>query len=226
MIRKGTPLMTSSLCKLVTTFCIDDVFICIWLHILSLKKGWYIKMMGFSDKNEYWTPVGGRTSTLPDPYFYFAILFTLIPQTHTHTHIHRVPPLHLYMQLRWKQGWEMSIRHKKRRRAKGKRRDLNKVRYLCYSFKVYHGCYQALLLSQQTSHTYCMAGFFLKCRKFCTQVTQILHITWLGKQPWPFTPQISKIDGGLLHWGAAWMVWHSHIQTPTRNPELPASWLC
>ena len=34
------------------------------------------------------------------------------------------------------------------------------MRYLCYSFKVYHGCYQALLLSQQTSHTSCMAGFF------------------------------------------------------------------
>ena len=108
--------------------------------------------------NEYWTPVGGRTSTLLDPYFYSAILFTLIPQTHTH--IHRMPPVHLYMQLRWEQGWGTSIRQKKRRRAKGKRRDLNKVRYLCYSFKVYHGCYQALLLSQQTSHTYCMAVFF------------------------------------------------------------------
>ena len=39
-------------------------------------------------KNGYFmsdTPVGGWTSTLLDPYFYFAFLF-LIPQTHTYTH--------------------------------------------------------------------------------------------------------------------------------------------
>ena len=44
------------------------------------------------------TPVRGRKSTLPNPYFYFLFCFLFFPPKHTHTHTHTASPLSLTTQ--------------------------------------------------------------------------------------------------------------------------------
>ena len=59
---------------------------CIWISLLYInahvENGSCANVRGEYFRSD--TPVGGRTSTLLDPYFYFAFLNSLTPQTHTH----------------------------------------------------------------------------------------------------------------------------------------------
>ena len=100
VIGKGTPLMTSisnnQYCVQINipqednqvTYSPYTVYYCTCGERIICQYEGNIQML--SNKNEYFrsdTPVGGRTSTLPNPQFLFCTFISLIPK-HTHTHTH------------------------------------------------------------------------------------------------------------------------------------------
>ena len=131
------------------------------IHVIPNRNGYL-----WSD-----TPVGGQTSTLLDPYFYFAFSFSLIPQTHTHTIISKTMATCFFT---WQTNWEDDFTKITARPPKYQNTCTVDWTTTCMGTLTIHLCPLYLLSTLYITHE--ITGPYHSSNSWFTQNTKILKI--------------------------------------------------